>query len=340
MSSLRTAHACRHCDSLLDCLDSLESHVTHFHRLSFEWYKQTFPDYNVKVEVAVNRRSDFKPRPNQIQPKHEVSNNPERSVLKVIPPALEKQILALDQARDKLQDGEEDENRIDIAAFSNEGSSPGDQGAEESLEHDKTMEEVDDRVDPDPLGEQAFAIKKEVTPEAIRKKKMELARNLEQKITKWEALLNQKIVKKEVKKEVDDGSFPNGCRVCIIDNFEDKGWHAKKYRSLHKQGCHKLYPCDHCNVPFRSQYHLIRHRDSHKKEKPDRSFRCALCEKPFSCKKARNKHEIDVHASETDGWLLKCNICDKRFQLTSQLEKHMVSEHESTGKKSNIRVLV
>ncbi|KAK7929816.1 hypothetical protein WMY93_006211 [Mugilogobius chulae] len=77
------------------------------------------------------------------------------------------------------------------------------------------------------------------------------------------------------------------------------------------------FQCEECQMSFKQQYALVRHRRTHKNP-ADRPFKCNLCDKGFLQPSHLLYHQ-QVHGMES---LFKCASCQKSFSQSGELLRH------------------
>ena len=58
MANERLFYPCNFCDSFLEHLRALETHIMYFHTISLDTYRKTYPGYNEKVAMIIQEKVD------------------------------------------------------------------------------------------------------------------------------------------------------------------------------------------------------------------------------------------------------------------------------------------
>ncbi|CAJ1064879.1 zinc finger protein 2 homolog [Xyrichtys novacula] len=105
------------------------------------------------------------------------------------------------------------------------------------------------------------------------------------------------------------------CEVC--NKSFNRQFHLMKHMNTHKD--QRPFTCNQCPRKFRNtatyEYHLLRHE-----EKKFATFKCEICEKTFKTKMYLKTHQL-VH---TDTRPFVCSTCGKGFKTKHSLQAHQV----------------
>ncbi|XP_033953555.1 zinc finger protein 431-like [Pseudochaenichthys georgianus] len=105
------------------------------------------------------------------------------------------------------------------------------------------------------------------------------------------------------------------CEVCT-KSFS-RQFHLMKHRNTHRE--QRPFSCDQCPRRFRNtetfEYHLLRHE-----ERKYATLKCPLCEKMFKTQMHLKTHQM-VH---TDTRPFTCSTCEKAFKTKHSLQAHQV----------------
>ncbi|XP_039893787.1 zinc finger protein 260-like isoform X2 [Simochromis diagramma] len=106
--------------------------------------------------------------------------------------------------------------------------------------------------------------------------------------------------------------------VCDICNKTfNRLFHLMKHMNTHKE--QRPFTCDQCPRKFRNaatfEYHLLRHE-----EKKYASYECELCQKKFKTKMGLKTHQV-VHTDERP---FACSTCGKGFKTKYSLKSHQL----------------
>jgi hypothetical protein len=121
-----------------------------------------------------------------------------------------------------------------------------------------------------------------------------------------------------------------------------KKFYTKAYLFVHRREQHILgdsrkVKCDICNLWYKGQRNLSKHKETHREES-HKKFQCLYCSKTFRTRNSLNVHER-VHTGETP---YKCHLCVKHFKRSHHLYSHLkcadhlskLSQLESEGKEA------
>ncbi|KAM4567078.1 uncharacterized protein PAE49_010531 isoform 1-T1 [Odontesthes bonariensis] len=115
--------------------------------------------------------------------------------------------------------------------------------------------------------------------------------------------------------EVRSNAKVFACEVC--NKSFNRQFHLRKHMNTHKE--QRPFSCDQCPRKFRNtatfEYHLLRHE-----ELKYATFECQLCEKSFKTKRCLKTHQL-VH---TDTRPFVCSTCGKGFKTKHSLQAHQV----------------
>ncbi|XP_029301580.1 gastrula zinc finger protein XlCGF52.1-like isoform X1 [Cottoperca gobio] len=106
--------------------------------------------------------------------------------------------------------------------------------------------------------------------------------------------------------------------VCDVCNKSfNRQFHLMKHMNTHKE--QRPFACDQCPRKFRNtatfEYHLLRHE-----ERKYATLKCQLCEKTFKTKMHLKTHQL-VH---TDRRPFNCSTCGKAFKTKHNLQAHQI----------------
>ncbi|KAF1393564.1 hypothetical protein PFLUV_G00017350 [Perca fluviatilis] len=103
------------------------------------------------------------------------------------------------------------------------------------------------------------------------------------------------------------------CHMC--NKSFNRQFHLTKHMNTHKD--QRPFACDQCPRKFRDtatfEYHLLRHE-----EKKYATFKCQLCEKTFKTKMCLKTHQL----AHTDTRPFTCSTCGKAFKTKNNLQAH------------------
>ncbi len=89
----------------------------------------------------------------------------------------------------------------------------------------------------------------------------------------------------------------------------------------HKARKERVHRCNECNLTFRSEKSLARHRELHD---PTRPLACPKCPLRY-----KNKDQLVRHIATHDKPEIECDLCHRVFGRPDHLKRHIVTKHAS-----------